>query len=259
MAAIIPSDAAAVPLEGVILALETSGVVGSVAVASEGDVVARRFLTSPGRTASDLIPSVEALMEEAGLPLQSLTAILAGAGPGSFTGVRIAAATAKGLASALDIPLLAGSSLAAAAVAVEALRSVSELPEAWVPRGPGGAWGGGPFEEERHPRYVLFDARRGRVYGACFAVGGGDPPSVIVEPHGGTVVDVLNGRPPLGAQFMGDGARVHEGLIRAAGFAVQPLPAGVATADGLLAWGSAHSVDGKVWEPDYVRSWTPGR
>ena len=95
------------------------------------------------------------------------------------------------------------------------------------------------------------------MYGACYALGGGLPPEVLIAPHGGTVVDVLNGRPPFGALFMGDGARAHEALIRAAGFNVQPLPAGVPSADGLLAWGSADSVDRTTWEPDYVRPWTP--
>lgn len=245
------------PLAGVVLALETSGRIGSAAVARDGDVLARRFLTTPGRTASGLIPAVHELLQEAGVPLKAVDAVLAGAGPGSFTGVRIAASSAKGLASALDVPLLVTSSLAAAAVSAEALGPLHELPDPWISDSPGGPWAMEVLEGDRHVRYVLFDARRGRVYGACYALGGGRPPQVLVEPHGGTVVETLNRRPPLGALFMGDGALAHEALIRAAGFNVQPAPAGVASADGLIRWGFAAEVDRRSWEPQYVRPWTP--
>lgn len=245
------------PLEGTILALETSSRIGSAALARDGSVLARRFLTEPGRTASDLIPAVDRLLREVDLDLSAVDAVLAGAGPGSFTGVRVAASTAKGLSSALDVPLLAVSSLAAAAVSAEALGSLPGIPEAWTPEGPGGPWAMEVLDDDRHVRYVLFDARRGRVYGACFALGGGTEPEVLVEPHGGTVIETLNRRPPLGALFMGDGAWAHESLIRAAGFTVQPAPAGVATADGLIRWGSATRVDRSTWEPQYVRPWTP--
>ena len=246
-----------IPLSGVVLALETSGRIGSAAVARDGRVLARRFLTTPGRTASGLIPAVEEVLDEAGLPLRAVESILAGGGPGSFTGVRIAASTAKGLASALNVPLLAGSSLAAAAVSSEALGPLHELPDPWISDGPAGSWAMEVLEGDRHLRYVLFDARRGRVYGACFALGGDGPPEVLLGPHGGTVVDTLNRRPPRGALFMGDGAWAHEALIRAAGFTVQPVPAGVPTADGLIRWGFATEVDRGTWEPDYVRPWTP--
>lgn len=255
-----PSDSAPAveaPITGVVLALETSGKIGSAAVARDGHVLARRFLTEPGRTASALIPAVEDLLNDAGVGLDAVDAVLAGAGPGSFTGVRIAASTAKGLASALGVPLLAGSSLAAAAVSAEALGPIHELPDLWTPQGPGVPWAMELLEGDRHVRYVLFDARRGRVYGACFALGGDRPPQVLVEPHGGTVVEVLNRRPPLGSLFMGDGAWAHEALIRAAGFTVRPAPAGVATADGLIRWGFAATVDRSTWEPQYVRPWSP--
>jgi tRNA A37 threonylcarbamoyladenosine modification protein TsaB len=169
--------------------------------------------------------------------------------------VRIAAASAKGLAGALGVDLYACSSLVAAGVASEALAGVplpDELQESL-----GGGWA--PVKAvERQRRYVLADARRGRVYGACVDVGGGLPLEVVVPPHGGTVVEVLNRRLPLGTCFAGDGARAHASLIRAAGYALLPMPAGVATADGLMAVGAWEGVDRHAWEPDYVREWRPG-
>ena len=162
--------------------------------------------------------------------------VAVGAGPGSFTGVKIAAAAAKGLSCSLGVPLYATSSLRAAAVAGAALSVAGE---------------------DREIRYVLFDARGGRVYGACYDVGA-DGAVEAVAPHGGTILDVLNGRPPRGAVFAGDGAVAHAGLIRAAGYEVRRPPAGAPGAEGVLRCCDWTAVDAAAWEPDYVRQWRPG-
>lgn len=243
------------PGSGVALAIETSGSIGSVAVAVDGAVRSRRFLTERAQHGARLVPALASVLEEASLGLDDVTSVVVGSGPGSFTGVRIAAASAKGLAGALDVGLYACSSLVAAAVAPESLAGVS-LPEE-LQEAVGGAWVPvTPVERQR--RYVLIDARRGRVYGACVDVGGGQPTELVVPPHGGTVVEVLNRRLPIGTCFAGDGARVHASLIRAAGYTLLPMPAGVATADGLMAVGAWDEVDRHAWEPQYVREWRPG-
>lgn len=219
------------------LGIETSGRVGSVALAVAGTVVAERVLSEPARHSAGLIPAVREVLAERGVGVVAVAGVTVGAGPGSFTGVKIAAAAAKGLSCSLGVPLYATSSLRAAAVAGETLSVAS----------------GGDGEI----RYVLFDARGGRVYGACYDVGAGGAVEAVA-PHGGTILDVLNGRPPRGAVFTGDGAVAHAGLIRAAGYEVRPPPAGVPGAGGVLYCCDWVAVDAAAWEPDYVREWRPG-
>lgn len=250
---------------GCMLGIETSGRVGSVALAVDGAVRARRFLTTPARHASGLIPAVRAALSQTGVERQDLEGVAVGTGPGSFTGARIGAAAAKGLARGLRVPLYATSSLRAAAFAVEALAREpdrEELPREVLshsrplprplrplPR---------PLQgDERETRYVLFDARGGRVYGAAYDVGA-DGPFEAVAPHGGTIVDVVNRRPPVGTVFMGDGAAAHSRLLEAAGYTVAPPPAGVPLAGAVLLCCSWEPVDPSSWEPDYLREWRPG-
>ena len=251
-----PSGPAMPP--GCMLGIETSGRVGSVALAVDGAVQARRFLTTPSRHASGLIPAVRSALAQAGVGREDLEGVAVGAGPGSFTGARIGAATAKGLAHGLRVPLYATSSLRAAAFAVEALAREPDREE--LPREVGSLSGPSPPPlqgDERETRYVLFDARGGRVYGAAYDVGA-DGPFEAVAPHGGTIVDVVNRRPPVGTVFMGDGAAAHSRLLEAAGYTVAPPPAGVALASAVLLCCSWEPVDPSSWEPDYLREWRPG-
>lgn len=221
--------------QGPVLGIETSSPVGSVALAVGGSVVAGRVLGEPSRHSAGLIPAIEEVLGEQGLGAEDLVGVAVGAGPGSFTGVKVAAAAAKGLACNLEVPLYAPSSLCAAAVA-----GAYPLPG-----------------EEPEIRYVLFDARGGRVYGACYDVGA-EGVDQAVAPHGGTILDVINGRPPRDTVFMGDGAACHAALIGAAGYAVRPPPAGVPGADGVLRCCDWMAVDAALWEPEYVREWRPG-
>ena len=243
---------------GCLLGIETSGRVGSVALAVDGVVAARRFLAERFAHASGLIPAVQAVLEEAGASRDDIEGVAIGAGPGSFTGVRVAGAAAKGLASGLRVPLYATSSLRAAAFAVETLglgTRADVFPPEFLEQGealPRQLQG-----NERQIRYVLFDARGGRVYGAGYDVGA-DGPVEAVAPHGGTIVDAINRRPPLGTVFMGDGAAAHAKLLRAAGYDVAPSPAGVPLACAVLLCCSWTPVDVSSWEPDYLREWRPG-
>lgn len=257
--------------DGPVVAIETSGRLGSVAVAMGGIVAARRFLTGRAGHASGLVPAVQEVLEEAGSGLAQVAGVVAGAGPGSFTGVRIAAAAAKGLASGLGVPLYATSSLRAASFALEAFEDdPRELVDAVAEAGPGtdADWDGAAIAgrgheraegacREREVRYVLFDARNGRVYGACYDVGATGP-AEVTAPHGGTILEVLNGRPPEGTRFVGDGAAAHAALIHAAGYETRPAPAGVAIADAVVKCCRWEPVDIADWQPDYMREWRPG-
>ena len=93
-----------------LLGIETSGRVGSVALASDGRITAREIPT-PREQTERLLGLVDELLGEAGVALASLDGIAFGRGPGSFTGLRIAAAVAQGLAAPRNLPLLPVSSL----------------------------------------------------------------------------------------------------------------------------------------------------
>jgi len=94
-------------LESVLLAIETSGKSGSVAVLSErsGTLVYDMELLSPEfGSARTLAPAIERLMAKNNLEMTNLCAIALLTGPGSFTGLRVGVATAKAMAYALRIP-----------------------------------------------------------------------------------------------------------------------------------------------------------
>ena len=98
-----------------LLALDTATLVASVAAASErGEVTLRdaRVTTHSER----LLALIDEALRDAGLSPDALEAIVCGAGPGSFTGLRIGMATAKGLCFALGRPLVTVSSLVALAL-----------------------------------------------------------------------------------------------------------------------------------------------
>jgi tRNA A37 threonylcarbamoyladenosine modification protein TsaB len=150
--------------------------------------------------------------------------------------VRVASATAKGLARSLQVPLRPVSSLAAAAVA-----ALGDGPTA---RPTGGI------------RYALFDARGDRVYGACYRIED-EELEELIAPHAGAIHDVLDGALPAGVVFTGDGAGKHRALLEAAGLKVGPAPASTPLAPGLLrcaSMGAAPATpDPGGWEPRYVR------
>jgi len=217
---------------GCYVAFDTAGRVGSVAVSAGADVLARVILDDQGKHARGLVPAIGACLEEAGVDTEEVAGIVVGEGPGSFTGVRVAAATAKGLAAGWKVPLWAVSSLAAGALAVEGVGI----------------------------RYVLFDARSDRVYGACYGVGVTGI-QTLAPPHGGTLGELLSGDVARGAVFMGDGAVQHRAVIRSAGFRVEDEPAGVPSGDALIRFLSLHPEappipDVSTWEPRYVREWS---
>ena len=262
-----------------LLALETSGPVASVAVSVGGWVVARRLLHEQRRHAAHLLPAVEAVMSEARLGRGDLTGVVVGTGPGSFTGVRVAAAAGKGMAHALGIPLYGVSSLLAAALSDSVPR------EAWVGWPPGA---GATAELElgmgrlRSPeRHVLFDARGDRLFCGCFRLvrdsdpvegevsnqGPGSAPDeapvvdrvqVVQPPSFRHLSEVLTDPSCAEVPHCGSGATRHAGALIEAGRVVVPPPMGVPSADGLLLYMASSSAPLPLespfdWEPDYLR------
>lgn len=218
--------------EGPVLALDTSTSVGSVAVGEGDRLLAEVLLTVGSGHSSALLPAVDRALRSAGLAPADLAAVVVGGGPGSFTGVRIAAATAKGIVHAAGIPLFAYSSLLAAAA---------------------GCWGAD------RPVCALFDARRRDVYAACYRFGAGveevmAPEALVLD----EVLDRVRGGPP--PLFTGEAAVIHRDEIeRVPGARVVPAQLAAPRASALLALARAEPDAGRVaepahWEPEYVRA-----
>ena len=98
-----------------ILALETSAKSASCAVVEDGAVLAHSFQCTGLTHSRTLLPMVDAMLQNAELPLSSVDAFAVSAGPGSFTGLRIGVSALKGLAWAEDKPCVGVSTLLAMA------------------------------------------------------------------------------------------------------------------------------------------------
>lgn len=134
-----------------ILTIDTSTTTNSVALTS-GDRLLAEFLVNPERSHSaSLMSGLDQVMTSVGLEMAELDAIGVSLGPGSFTGLRVGIATAKGLSLALTKPVVAFSSLAMLAM---------NLPHAACPVCP------------------MFDAKKHEVYAALYRCQGLPEPLV---------------------------------------------------------------------------------
>ncbi|MBI3899101.1 MAG: tRNA (adenosine(37)-N6)-threonylcarbamoyltransferase complex dimerization subunit type 1 TsaB [Gammaproteobacteria bacterium] len=108
-----------------LLAFDTATEACTAALWLDGKIVER--FESATRHAERLLPMIEQLLAEAGLALTALDAVAFGRGPGSFTGLRIGAGVAQGIAFGADLPVVPISSLAALAQTVDAPKVLAAL------------------------------------------------------------------------------------------------------------------------------------
>jgi tRNA threonylcarbamoyladenosine biosynthesis protein TsaB len=130
------------------LALETSTDLLSLAV-SRGDQQWTHTSAGGAKSSESILPSIDALLSEAGLSLREVQAVVLGRGPGAFTGLRTACSVAQGLAFGADLPVLPIDTLLA--VAEEARHAQSSAGQAPVAR-----------------VLVVMDARMDQVYTAAY-------------------------------------------------------------------------------------------
>lgn len=166
-----------------LLVIDTSGPVCGTAVLEDEKVLCEYIAQNRNTHSANLMPMTEAALSSAGVPAGSLDAVAAVTGPGSFTGVRIGVATAKGLAHGWGIPC----------IPVDALEALN--------------FSAGWFDGVICP---IQDARAGQVYGAAFRDGirlTADEPLKLEE--------FLKKIMPLGERFLftGDGVPVHRDRI----------------------------------------------
>ncbi|MGA1582273.1 MAG: tRNA (adenosine(37)-N6)-threonylcarbamoyltransferase complex dimerization subunit type 1 TsaB [Saprospiraceae bacterium] len=163
-----------------ILCLETATEVCSVAVAIDGRVVGHREAAHPWDHASRVTVLIGECLKEAGMDIGELSAVAVSVGPGSYTGLRVGFACAKGICSGLGIPLIGVDTLHSLALAAA---SDGDDAESYI--------------------IPMIDARRLEVYASVYAPDGQmvQPPSaLILEPESfhdyflrGPVVFVGNG------------------------------------------------------------------
>lgn len=89
-----------------VLAIDSSGLVASAAIIEDDNMVAEYTINYKKTHSQTLLPMIDEIVKMTDTKLESLDAIAVAGGPGSFTGLRIGAATAKGLGLALDKPLI---------------------------------------------------------------------------------------------------------------------------------------------------------
>ena len=107
-----------------ILNIETSTTLCSVALAEAGKVISVKEINEGYTHAENLHVFIEEVLEKAGKSVKDINAIAVGSGPGSYTGLRIGVSAAKGLAYALQIPLISVNTLQImAAVAIQKEKS----------------------------------------------------------------------------------------------------------------------------------------
>lgn len=214
-----------------VLAIDSSTRSAFVAVEVDGRVAAQEAVTAQANASSALLPAVDRAVRAAGLAPGDLSAVAVGGGPGSFTGLRIAAATAKGIARALGAPLLAYSGLLGFAAA---------------------------HRDAGRPVCALFDARNGEVYAGCWRFGGGRVEEVLplAALPIGDLVERLRG---TDACFVAEGAALHRPVLEEAFGPGAVAGEERSPAVGLLWLARTLPELGRVadaagWEPEYVRA-----
>ncbi|MBR0323635.1 MAG: tRNA (adenosine(37)-N6)-threonylcarbamoyltransferase complex dimerization subunit type 1 TsaB [Bacteroidales bacterium] len=147
-----------------ILCLETSTAVCSVALVENGNVVALRESLDGQNHAEKITLFIDEVMKEAGIAYKDLDAVATSMGPGSYTGLRIGVSTAKGLCYAMEKPLIAIDTLAAMACGFnDAETQRGKVTELMV--------GVNSQSQGQQPTAILcpmIDARRMEVYTAFF-------------------------------------------------------------------------------------------
>lgn len=216
-------------MNNAVLGIETSTPIGSVAVGVDAVTLAEVTLGERSRHSEALIPAIDYALKTAGIDKAELTAIVVGGGPGSFTGLRISAATAKALARSLEIPLFAYSGLCALAAGVGASQQTV---------------------------CALFDARRGEVYAAGYRFPNFQRIETPLEPAPRHIDEVLGLMSDV--IFVGDGAHQNQAAIESAGGMIAPAHLSVPRAASLLwlqhiAPNAGRVDDLSAWEPLYLR------
>ncbi|HKA60577.1 MAG TPA: tRNA (adenosine(37)-N6)-threonylcarbamoyltransferase complex dimerization subunit type 1 TsaB [Gemmatimonadales bacterium] len=209
------------------LAIDTATDIASVAVDAGGETVARA-IRGAREHAAKILPLVQEVLTLARLSLTDISGIIVGDGPGSFTGLRIGWAAAKGLAHEHQLPLVAIPSLLGAAHAAGV-----------------------------NVAAACYDALRGEVFGAVYAFEG-DQVKTIVTPDLYTIPTLAVRARQSPDLAVGDGSELDRKTVVAwtgrAPVGIAELPPIAGSLLALVAYDRARSaIDRNLAEPVYGR------
>lgn len=173
-----------------IIGIESSALVASVAIVKDGALVAEYTVCNTKTHSQTLMPMLDEIVKSSGIDLNEVDAIAISRGPGSFTGLRIGSATAKGLGLALNKPLVEVPTLEALAYNLSGCGDALICP--------------------------IMDARRQEVYSGLYEESSKEYPlNIIANETAGPLTEVIDRINELGRRvvFLGDGVPVYKNII----------------------------------------------
>ncbi len=230
----------------IIIGIESSALVASAAIMDEERLIAEYTVNNKKTHSQTLLPMLDEIVKNVGLELSSIDAIAISRGPGSFTGLRIGSATAKGLGLALDKPIVEVPTLMAMAMNL--------------------------FGAEESLICPIMDARRAEVYSGVYSFERENTDghafecrlSTVINEKAGPLEELIEelntpGRPVI---FLGDGVPVYkdmldEGVKVPYSFAPSHLSrqrAGSVAALGLMMYKQGITVNARDHAPVYLRT-----
>lgn len=218
-----------------ILALDSSGIVASVALVEDDTLLAEYTVNYKKTHSQTLLPMLDEIIKMTEQDLNTLDAIAVAAGPGSFTGLRIGSATAKGLGLALKKPLISVPTADALAYNLYDAKGII---------------------------CPIMDARRGQVYTGLYRFEN-HKLVTIKSQWAGAVEELLDRLNEMGESvtFLGDGVSVYKETIAAqlqVPFSFAPAHVNKQRASAVAALGMEYAKEGKFQTaaehcPDYLR------
>jgi len=216
-----------------ILHLETATKVCSVGLSLNGDLVTLKEIEEDGYShGENLNCFIEDVLKEASIKIQQLSAVSLASGPGSYTGLRIGAATAKGLCYALEIPL----------IAIDALTCLAEI------------------ARKKYPTYALcplIDARRMEVYNLFYNENG-----KMVKEISADIIDETSYSEFEPFIYFGDGADKLQEVWSDKNCTIDSSIKSSASGQVKLAFQKFHEnkfEDVAYWEPFYLKDFIAGK
>ena len=221
-----------------IIGIDSSGMVASVAIVQD-DVLIAEYTMNHKRTHSEtLLPMIDEIVKTSETNLEELDAIAISAGPGSFTGLRIGAATAKGLAMSIDKPIIPVNTCEGLAFNL---------------------WGTDGLI------CPIMDARRNQVYTGLYHVLGGV--EVVMDQQPMDIheliekINKIGEEKPTQVTFLGDGVPIYEEIIcsetkipfKMAPASMNRQRAASIAAYGELLYREGKYIDADDFAPEYLR------
>lgn len=218
-----------------LLGIDSSGLVASAAVLVDDTLVGEFTVNNKQTHSQTLLPMIEKVIDQSGVSLEELDGIAVASGPGSFTGLRIGAATVKGLGLALDKPVVPVPTLEGLAFRLAGIAGVV---------------------------CPIMDARRNQVYTGIYRVSA-DGLEVVVSQRAVDISEIIHEAMKLGepVTFLGDGVEVHKATIEElykGEYHFAPVHLSKQSAASIVALGKIYYEQGKAQpagehRPEYLR------